>query len=147
MITIKPAINPYYLQVLEDMQTILKQSTSGKRRWTLDPVTGQTDYGMTERSTFPQWSKFFYETTSKNDKVKYLQVDGPRPYEDGYFNGNTKEFLKILSRAEKGYMSDYPRIVAAFDIAVQSYLQEINAWEYKNQSDYYDYESLKEFPF
>lgn len=147
MLNIKPAINPYYLQVLEDMQNILKSSTPGKRRWTLDPVTGQPDYSMTERSTFPQWSKFFYETTPKNDKIKYLQVDVPKPYEDGYFNGNTKEFLRILSRAEKGYMSDYPRIVAAFDIAVHGYLQEVSDWEYEYQEPYYDYESLKEFPF
>ena len=55
--------------------------------------------------------------------------------------------MKILSRAEEGYMSDYPRIVAAFDIAVQGYLSEIRDWEYENQADYYDYESLKEFPF
>lgn len=147
MRNIKPAINPYYLQVLEDMQSILKQSTPGKRRWTLDPITGQADYRMTERSTFPSWSKFFYETTPKKDQWVYCQVGGPRPYENGYFNGNTKEFLRILSRAEKGYMSDYPRIVAAFDISVQGYLSEIRDWEYENQADYYDYESLKEFPF
>ena len=143
----KVNINPYYLQVLEDMQTILKNSTPGKRRCTLDNVTGLPDYSMTERSTFPQWSKFFYETTPKNDKIKYLEVGGPRPYEDGYFNGNTKEFLRILRNSEDGILSDYPRIQTAWTIAVENYLQEIKDWEYENQSDYYDYESLKGFPF
>ncbi len=144
---IKPAINLYYLQVLEDMQNILKNSTPGKRRWTLDPVTGAPDYGSTERSTFPIWSKFFYETTPKNDKIKYCQVDGPKPYEDGFFNGNTKEFLRILNRAENGYMSDYIRIRTAFDIAVQGYLSEIRDFEEQYGETYYQEELFEECPF
>ena len=141
------AINPYYLQVLEDMQNILKNSTPGKRRWTLDSVTGQPDYSLTERSTFPKWSKFFYETTPKNNKIKYLQVDGPKPYEDGYFNGNTKELLRILRNSEEGILSDYPRIRTAWIFAIEGYLSEISDWEQENQCNYYDYENLQEFPF
>ncbi|WP_373073861.1 hypothetical protein [Sulfurimonas sp.] len=144
---IKPYINLYYLQVLDDMQNILKNSTPGKRRWTLDPVTGLPDYGMTERSTFPDWSKFFYETTPKNDKIKYCQVNGPRPYEDGYFNGNTKEFLRILRNAEKGYMSNYCRIRAAFDQSVHGYLSEIRDFEEQYGETYYQEELLDECPF
>ena len=141
------AINPYYLQVLEDMQNILKNSTPGKRRWTLDSVTGQPDYSLTERSTFPQWSKFFYETTPKKEQIKYLEVGSCKPYEDGYFNGNTKEFLRILRNSEDGILSDYPRINSAWSIAIDNYLSEIRDWEYENNQDYYDYKNLQEFPF
>lgn len=143
----KVNINPYYLQVLEDMQNILKNSTPGKRRWTLDPVTGTPDYSQTERSTFPNWSKFFYEQPPKKDKWKYCQIDGPKAYEDGFYNGNTKEFLRILRNSENGKLSNYPRIRSAWIIAIEGYLSEIKDWEYENQEEYYDYKNLNKFPF
>ena len=143
---IVPAINPYYLQVLEDIQQVLKSSTPGKRRWTLDSVTGQPDYRMTERSTFPHWVKFWYVNTPKKERINYL-IENREPYEDGYYNGNTRDLLKILSNSEEGYVSKKMRTLTAWDNVVQGFLQDIKDWEYENQADYYDYESLKDFPF
>ncbi len=143
---IEPAINPYYLQVLEDIQSILKNSTPGKRIWTLDSVTGQPDYSQTERSTFPSWCKFWYVRTPKKERIKYI-IEDREPYEDGYYNGNTRDLLKMLVNSESGYVSMKPRTQTAWDLIVQGFLEDVKDWEYENQSDYYNYESLKDFPF
>lgn len=141
------AINPYYLQVLEDMQNILKNSTPGKRRWTFDNVTGQPDYSQTERSTFPNWSKFFYEKTPKNKRWIYYDVNGDKPYQHGYYNGNTKELLNILNNSRNGYLSKSSRVRTAWIFAIHGYLEEVSQWEQENNENYYDYDQLKEFPF
>ena len=145
---IKPHINQYYLTVLNDMLGVLDNSTPGKRQWYDSHRSGETyDYRSTIRSTFPSWSKFFYETTPKNKFLDYCIVDGPKPYEDGYFNGNTKELKRILINSRDGILSSYPRIQAAWDIAVSGYLNDIADLEEQYGERYYPDEVYEDFPF
>jgi hypothetical protein len=143
---IEPAVNPYYLQVLEDIQNILKSSTPGKRIWTLDEVTGSPNYSQTQRSTFPHWSKFWYVNTPRKERINYILEDR-QPYEDGYYNGNTRDLLRVLENSKSGCVSKRTRTLTAWDNVIQGFLADVKDWEYENQSEYYDYESLKDFPF
>ena len=141
------ATNLYYLTVIDDMLGVLDNSTPGKRQWTHDNVTGLPDYGSTIRSTFPDWSKFFYEKTPKNKYIDYCIVDGPKPYEDGYFNGNTKELKRILRNSRNGRLSKYDRISTAWEIAVLGFLSEIRDIEEQYGESYYPDEIFEECPF
>jgi hypothetical protein len=115
---IEPAVNPYYLQVLEDIQNILKSSTPGKRIWTLDEVTGSPNYSQTQRSTFPHWSKFWYVNTPRKERINYILEDR-QPYEDGYYNGNTRDLLRVLENSKSGCVSKRTRTLTAWDNVIQ----------------------------
>jgi hypothetical protein len=92
------------------------------------------DYGVTEHSTFPDWIKFWFIPTPKAERLNYVEVGGKQPYEDGYFNGNTKELWPLLKRARnRGFISKKSkRVQVAFDMIVQGYLEEAryNGYEF-----------------
>jgi hypothetical protein len=145
---IKPHVNQYYLTVLDDMLGVLDRSTPGKKQWYDSHRSGETyDYRSTIRSTFPSWSKFFYEKPPKNKYIDYCTIDGPKPYEDGYFNGNTKELKRILRNSRNGKLSKYERISTAWEIAVLGFLSEIRDIEQQSGENYYPDEIFEEFPF
>ncbi len=118
-------LSKYYTDILEEIIGYIKSSYPGKRYWTPDSVTGLNDYSMTERSTFPDWVKFWYEKTPKRERFEYY-ISGKDPYEDGYFNGNTRDLLIMLNRAkDKGIVSKRSmRVLTAFDNIVSGYLEE-----------------------
>lgn len=122
----KTALNNYYIETIECIIRWIKASTPGRRAWVSDLVTGYNDYSMTERSTFPDWIKFWYECTPKRERLEYLITDR-EPWEDGYFNGNTRELMIILNRAkDTGVVSKRSkRILVAFDTIVSGYLEEM----------------------
>lgn len=126
-------LNKYYTDTIDEIISYIKHSTPGKRYWTPDPVTGLNDYSLTERSTFPDWVKFWYEKTPKRDRFEYY-ISGREPYEDGYFNGNTRDLLLMLNRAkDKGIVSKRSmRVLVAFDYIVSGYLEEM---EYLNERE------------
>jgi hypothetical protein len=144
---IKPYINPYYLTVIDEMISRLDNSKPGKRRWTHDEVTGLPNYSTTERSTFPDWSKFFYVKTPKDKYIDYCIVDGPNPYDDDYFNGNTKELKRLLNNSKDGVLSKYPRIIKAWEIAIHGFLDDIRDFEDQYNESYYSDEVYNDFPF
>ena len=143
---IKPAINMYYWEVLQDMINIIQSSTAGKRQWTKCFVTGYCDYSISAKSTFPDWIKFWYVSTPIKKRFKYLDTRF-KPYEDGYFNGNTKEILAILENYKNGYESKSPRVRQAFSLALHGYLSEIKDWEHLNNQQYYSDDLFNEIPF
>lgn len=130
-------INDYYLTILSDMIVILNNSENGRRQWTADPITGYNDYTSTLRSTFPDWSKFFFIKTPRKEQLDYCIVDGPKPFEDGYFNGSSRELKQILDTSKDGIMSKYPRIIAAWDIAIEGYFDYIRDFEEEYGESFY----------
>jgi len=147
ILVIKPYINPYYLTVIDDMINILDNSEPGKRRWTHDEVTGLPNYSATTRSTFPDWSKFFYVKTPKDRYIDYCIVNGPKPHDHGYFNGNTKELKRILNNSKDGVLSNYDRIQKAWEIAVSGFLDDLADFEELHGERYYPDEVYEDFPF
>lgn len=115
-------LNDYYEKFITAMIRQIEVSTPGKRAWTMDHL-GNCDYSPTTRSTFPDWSKFFYVTTSRSHKT------GSIPYEDGYFNGNTKELLRMLNTAKIGRAPKTDRLRAAFDIAISGFYEYMYEFE------------------
>ena len=89
-------INNYYLSVLNNMITYLENSEAGKRRWSTAPASLYTDYSSTTRSTFPDWTKFFFVKTPKDERLKYLEINSTAKYLDGYYHGSKSEFRHIL---------------------------------------------------
>lgn len=129
-------INSYYTYIIEDMISEIKTSIPGKRRWrTLND--GTIDYSITERSTFPIWSKFFYESTPAKLTQYYKYHSKIKNYEHGYFNGNTRELLTILNNALTGKAPKTKRGRCAFDIMLKNKLEEIKDFEEQNNCSYF----------
>lgn len=126
---IEPHLNEYYIKFIEAMVRQIEVSRPGKRAWTMDHL-GNCDYSLTTRSTFPDWSKFFYITTPKPYKGM------PNPYKDGYFNGNTKELLKMLYTAKIGQAPKTDRLRAAFDMAISGFYDYMYEFEYEHGEAY-----------
>lgn len=130
------------------MVSMLDNSTPGKRSWNESSKPGWSyDYGSTVRSTFPDWAKFFYVKTPKNKYLDYCIVDGPKPYEHEYFNGNTQELKRLLNNSSKGILSKSTRIQSAWIIAVSGFLQDIEDFEELYGEKYYSDEIYEDFPF
>ena len=131
----KVAINDYYKYVIEDMISEIQIATPGKRAW-----YGQdfgNNYSITERSTFPLWSKFFYEHTPKRLKAYYKYDTSSKAYEDGYYNGNTRELLVLLYTALNGLAPYSQRQLSAFDLMLKGKFEEIREFEEINQHSYF----------
>lgn len=134
---IKPAINLYYLEVIDDMIRIIKNSESGKRIWDKCEITGRCDYGQTKRSTYPHWCKFYYVQTPKKEKINYILNPNRKPFEDGYFNGATDDLIKIMQRYKKGYCSRSKRVQIIFETCLAGFMQDVKDWEHENGEAYY----------
>ena len=120
-------LNEYYLDTMDGIIGRLNYSSPGKRLWCESNKPGWGyDYSLTERSTFPDWIKFWFQYTPKRERFEYF-ISGREPYEDGYFNGNTKELWGLLNRARNtGVISKRSkRVLTAFDYIVSGYLEEI----------------------
>ena len=131
----KVAINDYYKYVIEDMISEIQIATPGKRAW-----YGQdfgNNYTITERSTFPLWSKFFYEHTPKRLIAHYKHNISSKAYEDGYYNGNTRELLVLLYTALNGSAPYSQRQLSAFDLMLKGKFEEIREFEEVNQHSYF----------
>jgi hypothetical protein len=125
----KPQINEYYLSFLDSMMNQLEVSIPGKRRW-VHTSDGGIDYSPTTRSTFPEWSKFFYV------KTPIVARNEPNPYLNGYFNGNTKELTYLLSKAQSGILPRSLRLRSAFDIAISGFYDYMEEFEYQYGETY-----------
>ena len=136
----KVAINDYYKYVIEDMISEIKIATPGKRMWEKGCnylCDGGINYTITERSTFPLWSKFFYEHTPKRLKAHYKHDTSSKAYEDGYYNGNTRELLVLLYTALNGSAPYSQRQLSAFDLMLKGKFEEIREFEEVNQHSYF----------
>ena len=129
---IKPAINEYYLEIISSMIAMIENSEAGKRMWQSDEVTGRCDYSLTTRSTYPTWCKFYYVRTPKKKRMDYIFDDTRKPYQDGYFNGATKDLIGIFKMYKKGYMSKSERVQIIFDDCVAGYMDDLKEIEYIN---------------
>lgn len=134
-------VNNYYLETLDDMIGYLERSTPGERRWRYDvdyfgDDTGFVDYSSTLRSTFPNWTKFFFEKIPKKQILDYKEVGHNKPFEDGYFHGSKFEFVGMLTRAKSGKLSRSNRLVRAFDLSIAGYFDFIKDWEQEHQETY-----------
>lgn len=132
----KVAINDYYKYVIEDMISEIQIATPGKRMWRYQEDLGN-NYTITERSTFPLWSKFFYEHTPKRLKAHYKHDTSSKAYEDGYYNGNTRELLVLLYTALNGLAPKSQRQLSAFDLMLKGKFEEIREFEEVNQHSYF----------
>lgn len=131
----KVAINDYYKYVIEDMISEIQIATPGKRAWYGQDL--ENNYSITERSTFPLWSKFFYEHTPKRLKAHYKHDASSKAYEDGYYNGNTRELLVLLYTALNGLTPYSQRQLSAFDLMLKGKFEEIREFEEINQHSYF----------
>lgn len=131
----KVAINDYYKYVIEDMVSEIKIATPGKRAWYCQDL--ENNYTITERSTFPLWSKFFYEHTPKRLKAHYKYDTSSKAYEDGYYNGNTRELLVLLYTALNGLAPYSQRQLSAFDLMLKGKFEEIREFEERNNHSYF----------
>lgn len=129
---IKPAINDFYIETLNDMIRVIEMSEAGKRMWTICEVTGRCDYSLTKRSTYPNWCKFYYVRTPKRERIKYILDDARKPFEDGYFNGATKDLIGIFEMYKKGYVSKSKRVQIIFENCIDGYFDELREIEYLN---------------
>ncbi len=130
----KVALNDYYLDTIDGIIGRLKHSTPGRRVWYESSTPGWSyDYTGTERSTFPDWISFWFRYTPKRERIEYI-ISNREPYEDGYFNGNTKELWGLLNRARNtGVISKRSkRILVAFDYIVSGYLEEFEYLDMEN---------------
>ncbi len=135
-------INDYYKTIIEDMIGQIKSSTPGQRRWRcthdyFGEQDLQLDYSLTTRSTFPNWSKFFYEKTPKKERFNYKFIYDTSAYADGYFNGNTRELLGLLKKLLHGQIYCSERQLCAIDIMLKGMLDYIAEYEYENQCSYF----------
>lgn len=127
----KIEINDYYTNIITDIIIWLQNCTPGKRKWCDTDIPGWNyDYRSTERSTFPDWLSFWYKKPPRNNIYKYNH--NYVAYENGYFNGNTRELLSILKRAKTSGMisKKSKRIQIAFDIIIDGYFTEMKEMEY-----------------
>lgn len=147
MNTIKPAINPYYLEVISDMIRLIENGEAGKRIWSVCNVTGYCDYSQTRRSTYPSWCQFYYVRTPKNKRLDYVLNPERKPFEDGYFNGATKDLIGIMEMYKKGYCSKSKRVQTIFETCLDGFMQDVKDWEYENREPYYSAELFEEIPF
>jgi hypothetical protein len=131
----KVAINNYYRYVIEDMISEIKIATPGKRAWYTQDFTN--NYTITERSTFPLWSKFFYEHTPKRLIAHYKHDTSSKSYEDGYYNGNTRELLVLLYTALNGLAPKSERQSLAFNLMLKGKFEEIREFEERNNHSYF----------
>lgn len=131
----KVAINDYYKYVIEDMISEIKIATPGKRAWYCQDL--ENNYSGTIRSTFPLWSKFFYEHTPKRLIPHYKYDTSSKAYEDGYYNGNTRELLVLLYTALNGLAPNSERQLSAFDLMLKGKFEEIREFEEINNHSYF----------
>lgn len=137
MLTLKPAINKYYLQIINDMIRIIENSEAGKRMWEKCEITGRFDYGQTKRSNYPHWCKFYYVQTPKKKRLYYLMNKDKKPFKDGYFNGSTKCLIGIMERYKSGYCSRSERVQTIFETCLFGFMQDVEEWEHENNEPYY----------
>ena len=101
-----PAINLYYVTIVNAMMEHLNSSRPGKRHFHISH-DGTRSYWKDE-STFPEWSKFFFA-------------------KDGY-NSNRKRFVEMLykSISNKALTENQG---SAIEAAFQYYLEWVEEWE------------------
>ena len=105
--------------MLKGMLIMLQQSQPGKRLWYSD-YDGYITYSSIE-STFPDWSRFFFIKTPKRERSKYF-LSGGKPHKDGYFNGNKKELISIITKfLETGKTPKRERQRIALELSIQGY--------------------------
>ena len=93
-------INDFAIHRVDYMISVLELATPGSRSWTPSSLPGRTyDYHVV-RSTFPEWSKFFFLKKPSNWHTMTIQ-EQQQFTRDEYipFAGNKKELIHILNKS------------------------------------------------
>lgn len=101
----KIALSEYYINIIKDMVSQLLSSIPWKRKWVNADTNNKWwyyDYRCTQRSTFPDWSKFFFEKsifTNKYEKGNNEILENWKILVEKKFNWNSKELISILEKS------------------------------------------------
>ena len=114
---IKCCLSEYYIERVNYMIREILSSKPWKRAW--EEIVWWSNskwwfynYNLTEKSTFPEWSKFFFE------KSKY-----------------SKELLNILNKSYSKNLTK--RQANALEQAFRNFLQEIDEYKYRYKEDFF----------
>lgn len=133
---IKPFINYYFFAHIEDMINQLKKSEPGKRILVFSGYNVDSIYS--EKSTFPEWSKFFFEKSKYKNGILI---------EKGFWS-NKKRFIELLIKSIDGKPLTINQ-QNAFDIALDGYFEWLERWEIESETSYFDFNEsdYSEIPF
>ena len=139
-------INEYYIDRIEYMITIIKNSEPGNRIWRKsDKYSSGFDYGETKRSTFPWWIKFAYEKKPK--EYNWLSEE-EKKLEPIYFSTNTRDILVTLNNQLKGKRIRTKTREQFLKILFENLYIEEQDWKEKyNEELFDDYVDLSNCPF
>lgn len=88
-------LNQFYIKQLLAMYNHAEASKGGMKKF-LPPLKGENDGVIVyERTTYPDYLRFFFVKTPKD----YI---GDKQYQDGYYNGNRRELLRVLRNLRLG---------------------------------------------
>ena len=139
------SLNNYYFTIINDILTSIIISKNGKRHWFYQD--DKLNYSLSTESTYPDYLKFFFVKTPKNLRINYLEESSKESWEDGYFNGNRRELLRIFKSALDGYAPKSKRLQTAFDMILEGYFKHINDFEEQYKERFYSFDELDFTPF
>jgi len=112
---------------MTDLYNFIKNCENGKRIWVEDEL-GRKDYSLSYKSTYPEWSRFYFVKTPKNKRHIYNK-DNPA-WKDGYYNGNTTRLYQMFENALAGKLPKSERMLDVFDKMIEGYYFELKEIEY-----------------
>ena len=58
---------------MTDLYNFIKNCENGKRIWVEDEL-GRKDYSLSYKSTYPEWSRFYFVKTPKNKDIYTTKI-------------------------------------------------------------------------
>jgi len=138
---IKCCLSEYYIKIVKDMIGQLLNSKPGRRLWNEIEQNNQwwfNDYRVTERSTFPDWSKFFFEKSIYSKKeINWITsiTDDWRYLIEKWYNWSSREFINILNKSFEKWLTE--RQWNAMEDAFSNFIDYVNQHEKFWKEDYF----------
>lgn len=102
---------------------MIENGRGGKRIWVEDTKRGYGyDYSQTVRTSYPEWSQFYFVNTPK--RLRHLYSQHPC-WKDGYYNGSKKDYLRLFDNMLKGKLPRSERMISVLDITMSGYFDSL----------------------
>jgi len=143
---IKCCLSEYYIKMVNDMVNQILNSSPWKRMWTEAQINNKWwsyDYWVTQRSSFPDWSKFFFEKNKYTNNINLWEIlENWKILLEKWYNWNSKEFISILKKSYNKPLTE--RQWNALEEAFKNFINYIEDYEYLYWEKYISDEIIEE---
>jgi len=139
-------LSEFYIKIVNDMVNQILHSQPWKRIWIdtwINDKWWTYDYTMTQRSTFPDWAKFFFEKYKYTKNIKLWEIlENWKILLEKWYNWNSKEFRAILKKSLIKPLTE--RQWNALEEAFNNFFEYIEEFEHINWEKYF-FDEINEY--